>query len=294
MLDYSQLEALLAIEEAGTIEGAARSLRVSSFAVSQRVSQLEKTVGSVLVERGPTRTLDAGKILCDHARQVSQLEDELIASLKNGTFLDYDDEPPILRIALTEEVINGWFRQVLKDCFDPQTDTRIDVTTSNPDRSVDLMQSGEVVAAVSTAKDPINGFKVYRLGDMAYVAVAAPGFMETHFAGGVTATALSKAPCLRYCHNDGLAASWVEQRFTKPPVLPLHKFPDIQGALKTVLAGDAWTMIEERVARSLIQEGQLTELMPHTSLIQPLYWHVAVAMLDTMANLTKAVRQHTK
>lgn len=292
MLDYSQLEALLGIEEEGTIEGAARALRVSSFAISQRISQLENTIGTVLVERGPTRTSKAGKILCDHAREVSRLEDQLLASYRNGTFLDNHNEPPILRIALTEEIINGWFRQVIKDCCDTDSVTSIDVTTCNPDRSIALMQSGDIVAGVSTVKKPVNGFKAFALGHMTYVAVASPRFINAHFSDGITPAALSKAPVLRYCHNDSLAPTWVEQRFAKPPVLPLRKLPDITGALNSVLSGDSWTMVQERVARPLIVAGELTELIPDTPVNQPIFWHVAIAMLDTMDNLTKSIRGH--
>lgn len=143
---YEQFEAHVAIDEASTVEGAARSLRVSSFAISQRVGQLENTVGTTLVERsgGKSRASDAGRILIDHARKVSKMEEELVASHLAGTFLDYPDATPIIRIALTEEIINGWFRSVLRDCFGPNTDSRIDVTTSNPDKSMEIMQLGEV------------------------------------------------------------------------------------------------------------------------------------------------------
>ncbi|MEM7289144.1 MAG: LysR substrate-binding domain-containing protein, partial [Pseudomonadota bacterium] len=252
----------------------------------------EKSVGVVLVERGPTRTSHAGKILCDHARQVAELEQELIASQQNGTFLNADDEAPIFRIALTEEAINGWFRRVLDACLDPHSQTRIDVTTSNPDRAIDLMQSGAVVAAISTAKNPINGFKVFRLGQTPYVSVATPAFIESNFPDGITADALAKAPCLRYCHNDCLASIWAEHRSKHPPALPLHTFPDNKGTLKSVLAGQAWAMIEKSEADPYLQDQQLIELLPGSQISQALYWHVAVSMLEPMSDFTKAIREH--
>jgi len=41
MLDYAEVAALVAVDDAGTIEGAARRLRISSFAGTVRQNELE-------------------------------------------------------------------------------------------------------------------------------------------------------------------------------------------------------------------------------------------------------------
>lgn len=60
---YSKLYALLAVEEAGTFEAAARVLNLFSFAVVQRIKALEAQMDVTLVDRAPTRTSKAGKAL---------------------------------------------------------------------------------------------------------------------------------------------------------------------------------------------------------------------------------------
>ncbi|WP_172670811.1 LysR family transcriptional regulator [Labrenzia sp. DG1229] len=145
MLDYSQIRALLALEEEGTFEGAARSLRVTAFAITQRIKLLEKSLGVRLVERKPTRTSDAGKVLCEHAREVLALETEVL-SQHNLAVVERKSDPQVLKIALNDESLSGWFGRVLKDQPKRDNGFRFDVTLTNCDRSTDLMQSGDVVA----------------------------------------------------------------------------------------------------------------------------------------------------
>ena len=102
MLDYAQLSALRAINEEGSFEGAARALRISSFAVSQRVRQLERSLGVVLVERGPTRPSAIGKILCRHTSEVADLEHTLIEKHRIACSSRGEDCAPVFRIALPE------------------------------------------------------------------------------------------------------------------------------------------------------------------------------------------------
>ena len=51
-LSQAQLDALVAIADAGSFEAAARALHVTPSAVSQRIRALEAAVGQVLVSRG--------------------------------------------------------------------------------------------------------------------------------------------------------------------------------------------------------------------------------------------------
>jgi len=139
MLDYAQLEALLAVEETGTFEGAARHLNLSSFAVVQRIKALETKMGTVLIERGPTRTSDAGKVLCDHARQVRQLENEVTqAHHQDAKVLNGDI--PIIKIALSDETLSSWFVNVIEATDPAKRLPLIDVTLVGPAQGRDSIR----------------------------------------------------------------------------------------------------------------------------------------------------------
>nr|WP_300050427.1 LysR substrate-binding domain-containing protein [uncultured Nocardioides sp.] len=67
-----RLQALAAVEAAGSFSGAAAALGVSQSAVSQHVAALERQVGAGLVDRGarPVQLTPAGHVLAEHARAV--------------------------------------------------------------------------------------------------------------------------------------------------------------------------------------------------------------------------------
>lgn len=67
-----RLQALAAVDEAGSFSAAAAALGVSQSAVSQHVAALERQVGADLVDRGarPVQLTPAGRVLAEHARAV--------------------------------------------------------------------------------------------------------------------------------------------------------------------------------------------------------------------------------
>ena len=77
--DREQLETLAAVLEAGTFDAAARRLRVTPSAVSQRVKAFERELGRVLVVRSkPVRATASGEALVRLARQLALLEHDAV------------------------------------------------------------------------------------------------------------------------------------------------------------------------------------------------------------------------
>jgi DNA-binding transcriptional LysR family regulator len=68
-----RLQALAALERAGSFSGAATALGISQSAVSQHVAALERQVGAGLVDRGPrpVQLTPAGHVLAEHARAIT-------------------------------------------------------------------------------------------------------------------------------------------------------------------------------------------------------------------------------
>src|SRR4029077_3251096 len=72
MLKLESIAAFSAIAEAGSITGAARRLAISKSVVSERLTELERVVGTTLIRR-TTRSLsltDDGKIFYERAKQI--------------------------------------------------------------------------------------------------------------------------------------------------------------------------------------------------------------------------------
>lgn len=289
MLDYSQIEALLAVEEEGTFEGAARSLGITAFAITQRIKLLEKTLGVPLIERKPTRTSEAGMLLCDHAREVLSLE----ASVLEQQHIERQEtkcSKQTLKIALNDESLASWFGQVLKDEAGRENGFCFDITLTDCARSAELMQSGSVAAAVSNQKQPVHGFKSYTLGKVHYLPIASGEFVNRYFNQGVSETNLIKAPCLRFCKDDRLAFEWTKQVFGRTLQLTLFKHPSTTSQVNNCLNHLAWGMAPRNLVDVHLRSGDLVELIPEAALSRTLYWHVSGGLVDDLARVTKAVK----
>lgn len=99
MLDLRQLAVLRAVDRAGSLAGAARSLHYSQPTVTHHLDALESHLGTRLVERGPRGTVltDLGRLFLGHAEAVldrlESAEAEVgalarfgVATLRVGTF----------------------------------------------------------------------------------------------------------------------------------------------------------------------------------------------------------------
>lgn len=286
MLHYIQLETLKAIEEHGTLEGAARALRVSSIAVGRRINILEKSLGVRLLDKAPTRLTDVGKILCGHLNKVVSLENETL----DDTLDDHQgglDNRPRFKIALPEEIATGAFVENIKQLKVSNDPSPFDITICNPDKSTVLMQSGEVSAAISIRKSPINGFKIYSLKQMTYKAVASPTFVQTHFPDGITEASLLAAPSLM----DGLNTTWAVDMFGKSCTLSNYKLNPDDIAELPLLEDKAWSLLPSEKAEPYLEEGSLVQLQNDAVLTRQLYWHISTAMLDQMKTITDKFRQ---
>lgn len=292
MLDYTQLEALLAVDEAGTFEGAARTMNLSSFAVVQRIKALEAKLGVMLIERGPTRTSELGKVLCEHTREVKQLENEVIEQHKRDC-LDASIGPPVLRIAINDEGFAPFFLDLMGTPSPERHAPSLDVQLVSQARASELMRAGNIVAALTCHSQTVFGFKTYELGDVTYRAVASPKFMENHFSSGVTEAALNVAPCLRYCGTDTLAQEWAEKVIGTAPQRLVSR-PSSVATLAACLQGHFWSVQLDITVREELDNGNLVELIPNTGLQRSLYWHVTGALVDTVAPVTRGLKASLK
>src|SRR6516162_5283324 len=105
-LNQAQLDALVAIADAGSFEAAARALHVTPSAVSQRIRALEAAAGQVLVSRGaPCRPTGHGERLVRLGRQTRLLYDETSQALTSVTAVE-------LPVAVNADSLATWFRDV--------------------------------------------------------------------------------------------------------------------------------------------------------------------------------------
>ncbi len=294
MLDYAHLEALLAVERERSFEGAARSLGITSSAVSQRIKLLEERIGAVTLNRQtPVTTTEVGAELCRHAEMVLMLEGEVIQ--RNRQELGYAVEDfRNIKIAVNDDSLSSWFMGILKANAASDNPYLLEISIADQDYSIDQMKAGSALAAISIHKNPVQGFQSTYLGTHIYRATASPNFIDRYFPAGVTVETLQHAPSLRYSSQDDLQIQWIEQVFNAKVFPHSHTIPSSHGFVDACLEDVAWGMHPALMVDDYIAEGKLRELVPGQTLNKPLYWHCSRVIAEPFKNFTNTVLEEAR
>lgn len=291
MLDPNLLVTLAIVVREGSFERAARLLHVTPSAVSQRVRLLEDRAGAVLVVRGqPCVATDMGARLCRHAQTVALLEESLRRDLPW-----VGSDTPVgarntVRVAVNADSLATWFVAALQD-FCASDDTLVDVAVDDQDHTGEWLRRGQVLGAVTSQAQAIQGCRSRKLGALRYCATAAPDFLQRWFAQGVNAASLAQAPSLVFDHNDRLQERWVRRAVRKDVPLVAYRLPSTQAFVDACLAGLGWGMNPLHLVQAHLQAGRLVELLPDRSLDVPLYWQCATLPLPTLEHLGQCVQR---
>ena len=289
MLDHHLIEAVAAVVREGSFEAAARALRVTPSAISQRVKLIEERLGAVLVVRGqPCTATETGVRLCRHAELMGALEAELHRDLPELARAGLRPGPASLRVAVNADTLDTWFVDAMAR-FGREDDTLLELATDNQDHTADWLRSGRVLGAVTSIATPVQGCRSRRLGGLRYIATASPALMRRWFAAGVDAPALARAPSLVFDGKYGLQSQWVRRVFRRDVVLPAHRVPSTRAFVDAALAGVGWGMNPERLVRAHLDAGRLVELVAGQPVDVPLYWQSARLPVPSLERLGKAI-----
>ncbi|WP_291038860.1 LysR family transcriptional regulator ArgP [Herbiconiux sp.] len=224
-LDPSQLAALDAAVSEGTFEAAARRLRITPSAVSQRIRALENSVGRVLLTRSkPTTATESGRVLLRLARQLAVLTDDVArelggdpvgAAVEGGP--DAAGAAPRIRVplAVNADSLATWLLPALAELAGS---VDFDFHREDESHTTALLRDGTVMAAVSAVAEPVQGCTSVGLGVMRYAPVASRGFVERWFpefergAGRASVTSLRSAPVVVFDHRDELQHDYLRRR----------------------------------------------------------------------------------
>lgn len=281
-LPPSQLGTLLAIAEHGTFEGAARALRLTPSAVSQRVRALESAVGQVVVQRStPCRPTAAGEVLLRLARQHQLLAAEADAELgRAGTATE-------LAVAVNADSLATWFREVVREAGGWHG-VALRLAVEDQAFSADLLRRGEVLAAVTSDPTPVQGCRVTPLGAMRYRPAAAPDVAERWRRGrGHDWEAM---PVVVLNEKDDLQHRFLADRGVTAPAV-WHRVPTSADFAEAVRLGLGWGMLPESHLDPWVDDGSVVRLGAG-ALDVPLHWmrwRLASPMLDRLGeSVTRA------
>lgn len=270
---------ILAIIDEGTLDAAARRLRVTPSAVSQRVRALEQQIGQVLLVRTkPVRATPAGQAIVRLARQLALLEQEALAELGIG-----DTGVPVVAVAVNADSLATWLLPAL-DRVLSGGDVVVRLQRDDQNRTAELLESGEVMAAVTTRGEPIAGCTVRPLGTMRYRAVATPAFVERYRDASGWAW-LRTAPVVQFDRHDELQLVFLRERGIDPDAPPRHLIPSSTEFAAAVALGAGWGMLPDAQCAAAISDGALVVLGGDAIDVELHWqqWSLRSASLDAVA-----------
>ena len=193
-LNLKALRIFLAVEEAGSIVSAAERLQVSKSTISQQVTNLEQSLGSVLFDRNarPMTLTPAGMVLRRHAHQIlnavsaarlelMELNLSTMAELRLGIIDDLD-------ASITPDLL-GHLSELYPRCLFTASSGLSDALTA-------MVQNREadIVLTADPPRDP-QVFEVWPLLREPFVLVSAKGAIDSK---GDVLTQLGTLPFVRY------------------------------------------------------------------------------------------------
>lgn len=276
-MNIDQLSTLRAVVDHGTFDAAARTLRISRSAVSQRIRALESDLGRIVVRRTtPAQITPEGEAVLRTARQVELLTSELDSELHGAGRTTFT-----LPVAINADSLATWFPEVLADAAGwPEVELRLQL--EDQDRTAHLLRQGAVIGAVTTSDETVAGCRIESLGSMRYLPVATPAFAARHDRDW------ARMPTLIYGRHDTMQAEWLRARgVTEMP--RLHQVPGSAAFVDAVRVGLGWALLPEVDAEGPLARGEMIRLGDDV-LDMPLFWQVWALEAAHIGWLTESIR----
>jgi LysR family transcriptional regulator (chromosome initiation inhibitor) len=272
---------LAAVVDEGTLDAAARRLHITPSAVSQRLRALEDQLGRVVLVRSkPVRTTAAGDAVVRLARQIALLEHDTLAAIgaEGGAVAS-------VPLAVNADSLATWFLPPLQRVAERRP-VVFDLHRDDQDFTAGLLESGVVMAAVTSREAPVAGCRVRSLGVLRYEAVASAGFAARWFPEGVDTAALAAAPVVDFDRRDDLQTQWLAARGVPVGGPPRHRVPASQDFASAVSLGLGWGLLPDFQSAGGLADGTL-ERLGGDPVDVPLYWqqwNLTSPLLDDVAD----------
>ncbi|AAV94392.1 LysR family transcriptional regulator [Ruegeria pomeroyi] len=171
-MNWDDMRYLLAVAQAGSLKGAARSLGVDKTTVSRRLRAMEAALGRPLVEpRGPGLGLtDFGQVLHRHAEV---MRDEMRA-VDARIMADHAAPLGTVRLTSVPLIINHVLLPALSDLRAAAPGLRVELIAESRDLSL-LRGEADIALRLARPTEGGQGVLARKLGDLDYAAYGARG-----------------------------------------------------------------------------------------------------------------------
>ncbi|OEF30008.1 ArgP/LysG family DNA-binding transcriptional regulator [Vibrio rumoiensis] len=284
MFDYKLLESLERIGALKSFEVAAQELNISQSAISQRITNLEQRVGSILVRRGKSLSLTpTGQALADHVIKVKQLE------LEVNHRLNINDHAHQLKVVVNADSLATWWLSAVQS-FSQQHKVVFDLVIEDQSQGLKHLEEGLVLGCLCSSNKPLAGTRCEYLGTMEYRFYCSASFHQQYFEDNKSIAQqqaiLSKVPAVIFGADDKLQ----KQQFQKwgfNENFPYHICPSSEGLASMIINGQGYGILPVIQAQPFVDE--LMDIFPEKEGIHvPLYWHYwqqSGSLLEKLSNV---------
>ncbi|MEH6825135.1 MAG: LysR family transcriptional regulator ArgP [Motiliproteus sp.] len=282
MIDHRQLQAFGSVIEAQSFDKAARRLHLTQSAVSQRVKQLEESLGQLLIIRTqPLRPTPAGQQLLRYYRQITLLQSDLLESLGDAQVQGFTK----LAIGVNADSLATWFMDAITPLL-KEHQLLLELRVDDQDQTQNFLRLGEVIGCISGSDQPVQGVNCIPLGRVCYRALATAEFKQHYFPNGAEPEGFKQAPAVEFNQKDELQDRYLKTFFSIEGDYPRHQVPSPQAFVDLIGRGLAWGLVPDQQGLPLLEGGQLQELSPGDHIQVPLYWHSWNLATDASRQLT--------
>ncbi|EPJ46852.1 MAG: hypothetical protein OFPII_17130 [Osedax symbiont Rs1] len=291
MIDPKGLHAFTAIVANNSFEKAAASLFITQSAVSQRLKQLEQSLGKTLIIRTPQiKATQAGQALLKYAQNLQQIERALHWELAPRKQLDWLK----ISIATNADTLSTWLLSALAPWCTANR-VLLDLKVDDQDQTHRLLRTGEVLGCISSVEQASQGCSSISLGKIDYHCIASPSFLEQYFSGGINRASFKKAPLVVFNNQDQLQHQFLAQYFNLDANQNLqHYIPSSDGYLEWIKLGMGFGMAAKSQILSSLENAELVLLTPDSTISVPLYWQqwgISTALSRSLARQIESCAQ---
>lgn len=284
MFDHRELVTLIAIFDEGSFEAAAKSLHVTTGAVSQRIKSLENHIGKpVLIRSNPLQLTAAGESIMQLARKIKLLQDEAMTGITGSGGLLRQTLP----IAVNHDSLTCWFSDAANNIATCLNKVLIDIKTTDKLATNQMLKSGSVIAAVTALDNPVPGCKIRRLGALEYFAVCSSQLYSQSLSEGLQSDKLGEVSLILFDHDDHIDEQLFRKLDLSPGQLQKHYIPDSREQMKAVLHNVGWAILP----RQIISEYADSDIayLSDTPVYVDLYWKVWDVSSQLIAEVERQV-----
>jgi DNA-binding transcriptional LysR family regulator len=216
-LDLKRVQTFLAVVQTGSFKRAADRLNTTQPAVSNRITQLERSLGVRLLDRTTRscRPTARGRSLVDYANRIFALTTELRAEIAQVEAIS-----GLVRLGVVEAISLTWLPELIAEMEARMPRLRLDIEVDLSSKLLPKLEAHELDAACIVAPAALDGMTSEPLGEigLGWVASTALPIAETP----VTARILAEHSILMQTgarHGPAIerwvrAAGWPPRRVT--------------------------------------------------------------------------------